>query len=298
MRFLIGGSSGFLGSNLVRHLRAQGHKVIPLVRRDPAPDEVRWDPAAAVLDPAVLDGVDVVVNLAGAPLVGNPYSDRWARELRASRVNSTRLLAEAIASRTRPPVFLAGNGISVYGDHGGEPVTEESDPRGDALLTQVTQEWEEATRPAREAGARVCILRTAPVLDRESSPLHQLALLFRTGLGARLGPGSQHFPIISLRDWLAAVAFLADSQDLAGPFNLTCPVTPTNAEFTRALAAAVHRPAFLVAPAPALRLAAGRLAPELLGSIDARPQALLQAGFDFADEDVTAVLAAGLSGAR
>lgn len=298
MRFLIGGSSGFLGSHLVRHLRSQGHKVTPLVRREPGPDEVRWDPARDELDPTVLDTIDVVVNLAGAPLVGNPYSRRWARDLRSSRVESTATLARAIASRERPPAFLAGNGISVYGDHGDEPLTEESDSRGDALLTEVTREWEEATAPARAAGARVCVLRTAPVLDRESSPLRPLALLFKLGLGARLGSGRQYFPVISLRDWLGSVAFLADSQDVSGAFNLTCPVTPTNAEFTETLARAQGRRAFLAAPSPVLRLAAGRLAPELLGSVNARPRALVQAGFDFADEDVAAVIAAGLSGAR
>lgn len=298
MRFLIAGSSGFIGSNLVQHLRGCGHQVVPLVRREPAPDEVRWDPGTGRLDPAVLDEVDVVVNLAGAPLVGNPHSRTWARELRRSRVEGTGLLARAIASRRRPPVFLVGTGISFYGDHGAEPVTEESHSQGDALLTDVVREWEQAADPAREAGARVCFLRTAPVLDRRSSPLRQLRVLFKAGLGTRLGSGEQHFPVVSLPDWLAAAAFLAESQDLHGPFNLTCPRTPTNAEFTASLAAAVGRPSFLVAPAPVLRAAAGRLAPEVLGSVNARPDALTRAGFDFHDEDVDAVLATGLSGSR
>ena len=101
--------------------------------------------------------------------------------------------------------------------------------------------------------------------------------------------------MISLRDWVASVAFLAGSGDVSGAFNLCCPRTPTNAEFTRALADAVHRPAFLVAPAAVLKVAAGRMAPEILGSVNARPAALERAGYDFEDEDVTAVLAAGLA---
>ena len=144
----------------------------------------------------------MVVNLAGAPTAGNPHSQRWADELLRSRVVTTRVLAEAIAAAGGGPSFLAGNGISYYGDHGDEVVTETSDSRGDALLTRVTREWQEATAPAVDAGARVCVLRTSPVLDRASAPLKQLVPLFKLGLGARLGDGRQYFPMISLRDWV------------------------------------------------------------------------------------------------
>lgn len=295
MRIVIAGASGFLGTHLSRHLRTHGHQVTALVRREPGVDEAAWDPYAGPLDPAVLAGAHVVVNLAGSPTAGNPHSKRWAQELRESRVTTTRVLAEAVAVQPQPPAFLAGNGISIYGDHGAEPVTESTDSRGDALLTQVTRVWEEATDAARQAGARVCILRTAPVMDRRSAPLHQLLPMFRAGLGARLGSGDQYFPMISLRDWIQAVAFLAESHDVSGAFNLCCPTTPTNAEFTKVLAAAVHRPAFLMAPAPVLRVAAGPMAPELLGSCNVRPAALEQAGYDFNDLDVDDVLASALS---
>lgn len=294
MRVVIAGSSGFLGTHLLRLLRSHGHQVSALVRRPPGPDEIQWDPYAGPLDPAALHGAHVVVNLAGAPTMGNPHSDKWARSLRESRVTTTAVLADAIAACERPPAFLAGNGISWYGDHGDAPVTEQSDSRGAALLTQVTREWEAATAPAVEAGARVCLLRTAPVLDRRSAPLSLLAPLFRTGLGAGLGSGQQYFPIISLRDWTAAAAFLAESRDLSGPFNLSSPVTPTNAEFTDALASAVGRRAFLRVPAFVLKPAAGAMAPEVLGSIRAVPAALESAGFDFSDHTVADVLATGL----
>lgn len=295
MRVVIAGSSGFLGTHLVRRLRSHGHQVGALVRRAPGPDEIRWDPYAGPLDPGVLAGAHVVVNLAGAPTMGNPHSRQWARELRESRVRTTSVLAEAISRCERPPAFLAGNGISWYGDHGSDPLTEESDSRGDALLTDVTREWQEATAPAAEAGARVCVLRTAPVLDRRSAPLSLLAPLFRAGLGARLGSGKQYFPVISLRDWLGAAAFLAESHDLSGPFNLCAPRTPTNAEFTRSLARAVDRRAFLSVPAFALRPAAGAMAPEVLGSLNTVPAALEAAGFDFADATVDDVLSSGLA---
>lgn len=295
MRVVIAGSSGFLGTHLVRHLRSHGHQVSALVRRAPGHGEIRWDPYDGPLDPSVLAGAHVVVNLAGAPTMGNPHSKQWARELRESRVRTTSVLAEAISQCERPPAFLAGNGISWYGDHGSEVLTEESDSRGDALLTDVTREWQEATTPAAEAGARVCVLRTAPVLDRRAAPLSLLAPLFKAGLGARLGAGDQYFPIISLRDWLAATAFLAESHDVSGVFNLCAPQTPTNAEFTKALARAVGRPAFLTVPAFALRTAAGAMAPEVLGSLNVTPAALEAAGFDFTDRTVDDVLSAGLA---
>ena len=296
MRVVIAGASGFLGTHLTEHLRVHGHEVTALVRREPASaHESRWDPRAGEVDADVVGRADAVVNLAGASIAGNPHSGRWAEEVRESRVSTTGLLARTIADAERPPAFLVGNGIAWYGDHGAAPVTEDSESLGDAFLTQVTREWTAAADPAREVGARVCVLRTAPVMDRTSPPLKQLRLLFKAGLGARLGSGEQHFPMISLRDWIGAVSYLLESRDVSGAFNLCCPTTPTNAEFTRELARAVHRKALFAAPAPVLRLAAGDLSSELLGSVNARPAALERAGYDFEDEDVREVLASALA---
>ena len=294
MRVVIAGASGFLGTHLTEHLRVHGHEVTHLVRRPAGAHESRWDPAAGTVDADVVTSADAVVNLAGASLMGNPHSQAWASAVLDSRVDTTALLARTIAASDRPPAFLAGNGISYYGDHGPVPVTEDTDSQGDALLTRVARAWEAAATPARAAGSRVCVLRTAPVMDRSAPPLKQLRRLFALGLGARLGSGQQHFPLISLRDWVGAVSFLLESRDVSGAFNLCCPDTPTNAEFTVALAKAVRRPALLVAPSPVLAKATGGLAPELLGSINARPAALERAGYDFEDRDVREVLAAAL----
>ena len=296
MRIVIAGASGFLGSNLTDELQERGHEVTRLVRRPAtSPRESTWDPYAGTYDRDVVEGADVVVNLAGTPTAGNPHSEKWARELRESRVTTTRVLARAIADSGSRPAFLAGNGISWYGDHGDEVLTEASDSRGHALLTEVTREWQAATAPAAEAGARVCVLRTSPVMDRRSEPLKELRRIFRLGLGARLGDGRQYMAMISLRDWVGAVAHLAEHPTADGPFNLCCPRTPTNAELTKALARAVHRPAAVFVPKAALRLGAGKMAPELLGSLNVRPAALTGSGYEFRDHDVTAVLAAGLA---
>ena len=296
MRVVIAGASGFLGTHLCEHLRVHGHEVTALVRRPPtAAHQSQWDPAAGQVDAELVGRADAVVNLAGAPIAGNPHSKKWAREVLESRVSTTALLAETIAASERPPALLAGNGIAWYGDHGSTPVTEDTPSAGDAFLTTVSHEWSAAADPAREAGARVCELRTSPVMDRTSPPLKQLRLLFKAGGGARLGSGKQFMPMISLRDWVGAVSYLLESRDVSGAFNLCCPHTPTNAEFTRALASAVRRKAFLAVPAPLMKLGAGDLAPELLGSVNARPAALERAGYDFEDEDVREVLSAALS---
>jgi uncharacterized protein (TIGR01777 family) len=293
---LLAGATGFLGTHLRQALLGRGHAVTSLTRA-PArgADQSTWDPYAGTLDPAVVEAADVVVNLAGSPTLGNPHSAKWARELRESRVTTTRVLAEAIAASDRRPAFLAGNGISFYGDRGDTLLDESADSRGDALLTSVTREWQAAALPAADAGARLCVLRTAPVMDRRSEPLKQLRLLFRAGLGGRLGDGRQHMPMISLRDWVGATVHLAEHQDASGPVNLCCPQTPTNAEFTKALAGQLHRPSFATAPRFALEAGAGRMAPELLGSLNVVPAALEASGYEFRDRDVDAVLRAGLS---
>jgi hypothetical protein len=296
---VVAGASGFLGRHLVEALRERGHTVTKLVRRAPTEDdESRWDPAAGQVDTQLIEDADVVVNVAGSPTIGNPHSTKWARNLRESRVTTTRILAEAIAGAEQKPAFLAQNAIAIYGDHGGQRVTEAGDSRGHTLMTEVTREWEAATIPARDAGARVCVLRTTPVLDRSSEPLRSLRRLYRLGLGGPVGGGQQYFPIVSLRDWLGGVLHVAEHEEASGPFNLCCPETPTNAEFTQALARAVSRPAFIPVPAALVRLGAGPLAPELLGSVNVVPQALIDAGYEFRDRNVTAVIAAGLAGLR
>jgi len=295
MLFLVAGASGFLGRHLVEGLRANGDDVRRLVRSAPsAPDQVRWDPANGSLDPTALDGVDVVVNVAGSPTLGNPHSKKWARDLLESRLSTTGTLAKAVAEHPDRPTYLAQNGVGWYGDHGPEVITEMSDSRGDAFMTEVSRRWQDAAAPAVDAGARVCVLRTVPVYDRAAPPLKQLILMFKLGLGAQLGDGRQFFPVISLRDWVRAAIHVGHDTSVSGPVNLCAPRTPTNAEFTQALARALHRKALLRVPAFAIKPGAGRMANEVLGSLNVVPDVLDRAGFAFRDEDIDDVLAEAL----
>jgi uncharacterized protein (TIGR01777 family) len=295
LTIVVAGASGFLGSNLTEALGARGHAVTTLVRRPAGPGESTWDPYSGEVDHALIESADVVVNLGGTPTLDNPHSGRWARELLNSRVTTTRVLAEAIAAAGGRASYLAGNGISYYGDHGDAPLTEASDSRGSALLTRVTRQWQAAAEPAAAAGARVVVLRTAPVMDRRSAPLKLLAPVFKAGLGGRLGSGRQYMAMISLADWVGGVVHAAEHPTLAGPVNLCCVDTPTNAEFTTTLAGLLHRPSFARVPGPLISWAAGPMGPELLGSLNVRPAALLDAGYVFEHPDVSAVLQAGLA---
>ena len=174
-------------------------------------------------------------------------------------------------------------------------VTVEAARGGHSLFPLVTGEGPAGAAPGADAGARLCVLRTAPVMDRRAAPLKQLQLLTRLGLGTRLGDGRQRMAMISLRDWVGGVSHLVEHESASGPFNLCCPQTPTNAEFTQALARAVHRKAFLVAPRFAIQAGAGPLAPEALGSVNLRPAALEEAGYRFLDPTVDDVVRTGLA---
>ncbi len=296
MRVVAAGVSGFLGTAIVADLRAAGHDVTRLVRRpSAAPDEVRWDPAAGAVDVRLVSRADLVVNLAGAGVDDHRWTDRYRSEIRASRVEPTATLARAIAAGGTRPVLVNASGVGWYGDTGDREVTERS-PRGTGFLADVCRDWEAATEPAEQAGARVLRLRTGIVLGRGGGLIARLLPLARYGLAGRLGSGRQYVPWISLADWLAAVRFLVDAGT-AGPVNLVGPRPVTNAELTAALGRAVHRPTPFAVPAFALRAALPGFADEAaLAGQRALPTVLTEAGFVFAHPTVDAALAAALAG--
>jgi uncharacterized protein (TIGR01777 family) len=293
--FVIAGASGFLGQAWSRSLTAQGHRVVRLVRRPPgSPDESRWDPARGQVDQSVIETADVVANLAGAPTVHFPFNESYRREFTASRVDSTRLLAEAVAACEKKPAFLAQSGIAAYGDRGAEVITEDTPLDADTFMADVVRRWEAATAPAQEAGARVVLMRTGVVLDRSGGALKAMLLPFKLGVGGPISRGDQYFATISLHDWLGAATYLALNDDLSGPFNLTGPDPSTNREFTEELGRALHRPTVLRVPAFPLRRVAGPIGGEMLASARVEPHRLLEAGYAFAHNDVADRIAAAL----
>jgi uncharacterized protein len=285
---LLSGASGMLGSAIGKALRQRGTKLIRLVRRaEQGPDEVRWNPAdestrGNAIEIARLEGIDAAVHLSGANVASRRWTDKYKREMTESRVTATRMLAEVLARLKNPPeVLVAASAVGFYGNRGDEALDEDS-AAGQGYFPELCTAWEEAARPAVEAGIRVVHPRFGMVLGRDGGALARLAPLFRLGLGGKLGNGRQWMSWVSEADAVAAVLFALENPALSGAANVVAPEPVTNAEFTRALGRAVHRPAGVAAPAFALRLAFGEMANEaLLASTRAVPKRLLEAGFVF-----------------
>ena len=282
MTVLIAGGSGFLGTALARALRADGHRASVLTRRPQRDGDILWTtrPNDTTWRHAV-DRADAVINLAGESIAGRRWTDDRKRAIRGSRIEATVALVSAITAAERPPrVFISGSAIGIYGVQGDDVVTEQSAPGSD-FLADVCRDWE--TR-AIEASSltRVVLLRSGLVLAREGGALPQLALPFQMLMGGPVGTGRQYMSWISLEDWIGLVRWAITTTHVSGPLNLTAPAPVTNREFAHVLGRVLHRPAFLPAPAFALRLALGELADALiLGGqrvVPARAQAL---GYEF-----------------
>lgn len=283
MRIAISGSSGLVGSALAEALRTEGHEVLRLVRRAPqGDDEIRWNPAEDVIPADAFHPLDAVVHLAGAGIADRPWNAARKREIWASRVEGTGVIARALA-RGGPRTLVMASAVGYYGDRAEEHLTEESS-RGDGFLPELVEAWEAAADPARVAGVRVAALRLGVVLSPAGGALAKMLPAFRLGGGAVLGAGDQYFPWISLRDVVATFTRTLKDEALRGPINAVAPQAVTNREYTKTLARVLRRPAFLPAPAWALKLAFGELAEEaLLASQRVVPERLTSACFSFQD---------------
>jgi uncharacterized protein (TIGR01777 family) len=278
-RVLLAGASGLIGRPLERHLRRRGYDTLRLVRRPPAaPDEILWDPQRGILDPRAVDRVHAVINLggenAGRFLWTPSFKERFVR----SRVEGTALLARTAARAERPPArLLQASASGYYGDRGDE-ILDESATAGTGFFADMVRRWEAATEPARAAGVPVVTMRSGIVLASTSGAMARMLPIFRSGLGGRLGPGTQWWAWITLVDEVRAILHLLDSG-LTGPVNLTAPEPARNSEVTKALAAVLHRPALVPVPALALRVVVGEFAAEILSSKRLLPGALTGDGF-------------------
>ena len=295
MKVVVSGASGLIGSALVPALRADGHDVIRLVRREPASTaERRWDPAAGTLEPAHLDGADAVVNLSGANL-DRRWTEGAKREILESRTKTAGLLAAVASELERPPsTLVCAGGTGIYGNRGDEILTEESEAGG-GFLAEVMRETEAAAEPARAAGIRVVNFRQGIVLSRHGGALERMLPFFRFGLGGPVGSGAQWWSWTSLPDVVSAYR-LALTSTLEGPLNLAAPNPVTSRQFAKALGRALGRPAILPAPAFGVRLLFGEKGEEvLLFGQRALPARLLDAGFEFSAPTIDAALERALA---
>lgn len=264
MRVLISGASGLVGTELQAQLKQLGHTPVVLVRREVANEnEVFWDPTTLTLDPAVMDSIDAIVNLAGATTGKLPWTKEYKKELIQSRLDSTKTIVQAIQkSKNKPKVLVSGSASGIYGDTG-DTLLVETAPKGEGFLADLASQWEREALKS-PSGVRVVQVRTTMVLSRTKGALGRLLPILRAGLGGKLGSGKQWWAWISLPDEARAIIHLINTPAASGPYNLTAPEPATCKQLVRALGKALGKPTLIPVPAFALKLVFREGAQELL----------------------------------
>jgi uncharacterized protein len=294
----ISGARGLVGTSLGRELQAAGHRVLRLERGGvTAGDAIGWDPVAGVIDAPALEGVDVVVHLAGEGIAAKRWSEEQKQRILQSREQSTSLLARAIADLERKPrVFISASGVHYYGNDRGDEVLTEDSTRGEGFLADVAERWERATQPASDAGIRTVMMRSGIVLAAHGGTLQRLLLPFKLGIGGRIGTGDQWMSWITLTDEVRAIIHAIDTESLRGPTNFTTPDPVVNREFTQTLGRVLHRPTVLPTPLLPLRARYGSELVDslLLGSQRAVPSRLESSGYEFRHPTLEVALPAAL----
>lgn len=292
MKVLVSGSSGLVGSALMPVLSKKGHVVLRLVRtKAKSSEEVEWDPASGKVDAGGLEGLDVVVHLAGDNIASGRWTAEKKRRIRDSRVDGTKLLSESIQKLARPPkVFACASAIGYYGDRGEEVLREDSAP-GSNFLAGVCRDWEAVGQPAANHGIRVVHLRFGVILSPKGGALQKMLFPFRMGAGGKVGSGKQYMSWISLDDAVGAIEHALSKESLSGPVNVVAPGPVTNSEFTKVLGRVLSRPTVFPMPALIARLAFGEMADELLlSSTRVEPLKLLACGYAFQHADLEGAL--------
>lgn len=290
MKVLISGATGFIGVPLAKQLRDRGDEVTILTRGSGGEGAIHWDPDKGELDAAQVAGFDAIVHLAGESVAGL-WTERKKRAIINSRREGTTLLASAAAAADpKPKAFVSSSAIGFYGDRGDEQLTEESGA-GDGFLAEVVNVWEGSAQPARDAGIRTVNLRIGLVIAESGGMMSKVKPLFKLGAGGKLGSGEQWWSWVTLDDVVGAFIYAIDSESMNGVYNVAAPNPVTNAEFTKDLAKALHRPAFLPAPKFALKLTAREMADEmLLASQRIDASKIAASGYEFGDTELPTAL--------
>jgi len=285
MKVFVTGATGLVGRALCTELVSSGHAVLALSRRaSPAAalpagvQPVAGDPARPGPWQEALASADACVHLAGEPVAAGRWTPARKAAIAASRIDSTRLVAEVIAGGG-PTVLVSGSAVGFYGERGDE-VLDEASAAGQGFLAEVCQRWEAAVAPAL-ARARVVLLRTGIVLARDGGALPKLVLPFKVFAGGPMGDGAFWQPWIHLADEVGLIRFALEDGRVAGPLNASAPAPARNRELAAAIGAVLHRPSLLPAPAAAIRLAVGEMAAVVLGSQRMVPRKALDLGYAF-----------------
>jgi uncharacterized protein (TIGR01777 family) len=302
MKILITGSNGLVGTALTQDLQNAGHTVCRLVRPGISPStsqgfDVNWNPATGDLGGAAV-GADAVVNLAGASIADKRWTPLRKQLLRSSRIDTTRALVQALAKMSaRPRVLVSASATGIYGNCGDETLTEASKP-GTSFLSEIAREWESEAVKAEALGIRVVRARFGVILSKQGGALPQMMRSFQFFIGGKIGPGTQWLSWITRDDVVAVLRLALENASVTGPLNVVSPQPVTNSQFTKILAAALHRPALFSAPAFALRLALGEMADALLlSSQRVQPAQLQKLNYPFLHPDLKSALKAALASA-
>lgn len=307
MEIVMSGATGLVGTALVKTLAAEGHTVYQLLRPGNKKTatgsvfDVAWDPKAENSSDLFahagqpVDGVDAVINLAGAPIADGKWTNERKSMLRSSRIDTTRALVGAIQRMTpRPRVFISASAIGYYGDRGDEVLSENSEV-GTGFLAELAEEWESEAVKAEALGVRLVRSRFGIILSKDGGALPQIMAPFKFGAGGKLGSGKQWLSWITLHDVVRFMRQALEDDALSGAVNLVAPGAVRNVEFTRQLGKALHRPAVFTVPAFALRMAMGEMADAmLLASQRVAPEKLEQRGFRFLHSNLADALRAVL----
>ncbi len=295
MRVFISGGTGFVGRYLARRLLGQGHEVTATGRRTtqlvidhPSFQYVCADTTQPGSWQQSVTDADWVINLAGKSIFGR-WNRAYKEALQESRILTTGNIVDAISAQN-PPLFFSASAVGYYGDRGEVAITEET-MASDDFLGHLGVQWEEAALSAQSKGCRVALMRFGVVLGKDGGAYQQMVTPFKWFVGGPMGSGKQWFPWIHMADLVSAVSFIAEREDLDGPFNFCAPHPVQNQELAQALGHALGRPAWLPAPALMLKLALGEFAETLLASQRVIPQRLLDAGFQFQYGDITSAFA-------
>ena len=287
MKVAVTGASGLIGSALVSELENRGDQVLRIGRTARQEGDIVWDPMEGTLDPALIEAVDAVVNLAGETIEGR-WTAKKKKKILESRVKGTQLLSQTFQRLDTPPkIFVSSSASGFYGDRGEEILTESS-TAGNGFLADVCKAWEAAADTSSET--RLAIARTGVVFDPSGGALQKLLIPIRLFFGGPLGGGKQWWPWITLADEVKALIHMIDT-DIEGPVNLVSPQPLRNKELTKQIAKAFKRPAFIPAPTFALRALLGEMADGLLlSSSRILPEALEKSGFQFSSPDLQSAL--------